>query len=529
MISIIKRVKQYDNNILIFIVFDIVIMVFSLVTAYISPLVYQKFIDDCLMKKNYLLIKYVFISYLALWIIGSISSFVRNAIEKKQYIRLKLKISSSLFDKGMHTNQFSSVDIKDRTESDIYCHVLSKIVIEKIYNYLLIIGSLSIMLYLNVWFTFIAIISVPLAKLILKIVQKKLVLYSQEYRSKYVNYENSLKECISLRDHIRANHNEDYVEKIFDTHWTKLAQLYMKKQICFVIQYCLNEFTDTYVIKLNLYFLGFFFISQGYITVGILLAFMKYYEMCISTYAKINELNATNATLKPYIDMTDDLHNIPVYCEKSTKVNSKVLSIKNVSFAFDNTKIINHFNLLIKPGEHVLISGKSGVGKTTFLNLLAGVYKPTEGTILIGDTSINELGYSKLAKIRSVVQQNSYFFRISVMDNLRLANTNVTENEIRHICKITGCDEFISEIENKYDTVINNNFSAGQLQRLAIARAIIQNTDILLFDEPTSALDKINEKIFLQLLESILLDKTVITISHTLKHDKMIEYKLRSP
>lgn len=527
MINLIKRIRQYDSKIVAFIIIDIMIMVISLATAYISPLIYETFIDDCLIGKEYKLIRFIVVSYLVLWLIDTIAAFVRNTIEKKKYIQLRLMISRTLFDKGLHAgSKFSSSDIKDRTENDIYCQALSKIFIEKVYNYLLIIGSLSLMFYLNVWLTIVALISIPFARLILKGVQNKLVLFSQNYRKKYVDYESWLTEYISLRDHIRANHKEDYIEKIFNKHWRGLAGLYMKKQLCFVFQYCLNEFKDTYIIKLNLYFLGFFFISKGYITVGILLALMKYFEKCIITYAKINELNATYATLKPYIDMADELHNMPMYCDKYIEIKSRVLSMKNVTFAFEDTAIIKNFDLLINQGEHVLISGESGTGKTTLLNLLAGVCRPTEGLVLIGDIPMNDLGYSQLSKIRSVVQQNSYFFKISVMDNLRLANVNTTEDEILRICKITGCDEFVCETEDKYNTIINHNFSVGQLQRLAIARAIVQKADILLFDEPTSALDKVNETRFTELFTKELSNKTVVTVSHTLSNDNMIQYKL---
>lgn len=528
MIKIIKRIKQYDERILGFIIVDVILILLSLVPTYLSPLIYEKFIDDCLIRNEYSLMGIMAVAYLMLWLFESIVLVVRNNIEKNKYMNLRIRISGSLFNKGLHASSaFSSSDIKDRVESDIYWQVLSKVIVEKIYIYLLLTGCLVMMISLNVWFALIAMVSIPFAKLILKTVHKKLVRCSQEYRNKYVLYESWLTKCVTVREHIKANNSVGFFKTIFDKHWTQLAKLYMKKQIYFIVQYCLNEFKDTYLIKLNLYLIGFFFISKGYITVGILLAFMKYYEKCIFANTKINELNVTNASYKPYIDMVDELETAQEIREEhvETCVGDSI-TLDNVSFAFDNEMIIHNFDLQVDHCKHILINGESGVGKTTLLNLIAGVYTPTEGSVTIRGHSMGKLGYDTLAKIRSVVRQNSYFFKISVMDNLRLANANATDEEILRICNITGCDEFITDIKEGYNTVVCNNFSQGQMQRLAIARAIVQGSQLLLFDEPTSALDRENEERFIHLLETELSSKAVIVISHTIKCDKMITYKL---
>ena len=531
MISIIKRIKQYDHKIVEFIITDMIIMLFSLLPVVISPMLYEKFIDECLLGKNAKVLIYVILMYLAMWFFGSLISAIRNCFENGKYKKLKLVIARDLFNRGIHTSHhISSSDIKDRTESDIYCNVFSKIIIEKIYGIIILAGCLVMMFKLNIWFTLMAMFSIPIAKILLKLAQKKLILYSHEYRNQFIKYEKWLVSSVSLRDQIKSNNNESYMEKIFDKYWIKLAFTYMRKQIHFAIQYCLNEFKDTYVIKLNLYFLGFYLIARGQISVGLLLAFMKYYEKCVLTYANINELNSTFETYKPYLKKVDELQEQVIYDARKKNIaykdQSVAIELKNVSFSYGNQLIIKNMNATIYRGSHVVISGQSGIGKTTLLNLIAGVNKSYEGDIYICNTSINELGYGELSEIRSVVQQNPYFFKISIWDNFRLANSRMSLEQIISLCKSIGCDDFIRESEDGYNTVVDNNFSYGQLQRLAIARAIIQDTEIMLLDEPTSALDKTNELVFLNYVINHCVNKTVIIISHTIKENGLVELKM---
>lgn len=113
------------------------------------------------------------------------------------------------------------------------------------------------------------------------------------------------------------------------------------------------------------------------------------------------------------------------------------------------------------------------------------------------------------------------------MENFRLANIRITDDQIVDICKKTGCHLFIDSSRDKYNTIIDQNFSVGQLQRLAIARAFMQNTPIMLFDEPTSALDRENELEFINLLDEYAKDKTVVIVSHTLSlNNKYEKYKI---
>ena len=168
------------------------------------------------------------------------------------------------------------------------------------------------------------------------------------------------------------------------------------------------------------------------------------------------------------------------------------IKFKNVSFAYDKTPILKNMNFEIMPNERVAFVGKSGAGKTTIFNLIARLYHTNKGKILLDNYNINELTRDSVRNNMSIITQNPYVFNFSIKDNLLLAKENATMKEIREACKLACIDDFIMTLPNKYETMVGENgiiLSGGQKQRLAIARALLMKTEIILFDEATSALD----------------------------------------
>jgi len=173
----------------------------------------------------------------------------------------------------------------------------------------------------------------------------------------------------------------------------------------------------------------------------------------------------------------------------------------------------------IREGEHVLIQGQSGVGKTTFTELFVGLNEITSGYISVGGVKIKDIGCAELAKVRGIVRQESLFLKMSILDNLKLANNEISESEIKEACKRANCHNFIIQLPHQYDTIIDNNLSFGQLQRISIARVLIQNPQIVIMDEPTSSLDVKNQINIIEIIEEFFTNKTVILVSHTISNN----------
>jgi len=163
--------------------------------------------------------------------------------------------------------------------------------------------------------------------------------------------------------------------------------------------------------------------------------------------------------------------------------------------------------------------GESGIGKSTVLGLISKNYIPQSGEILIDNVNLNDLDEESLTKNIGYVQQIPYIFNKSIRENLKLAKLDATDEEIEKVCEQAQMTEFIEKLPQKYDTIIGENgivLSGGQRQRLAIARALLKNSKILLFDEATSALDNISQQEIKNVLFGLKKDHTIVMVAHRL-------------
>ena len=192
---------------------------------------------------------------------------------------------------------------------------------------------------------------------------------------------------------------------------------------------------------------------------------------------------------------------------------------KDVSFKYDKNKVLNNLSFKIDANKTVAFVGKSGSGKTTIFNLLCKMYDINKGKITIDGINIKDLDKDSIRGNITIINQDPYIFNMSIKDNLRIVKSDITNKEIKEACQIASLDEFIQTLPNKYDTIIGEGgvkLSGGEKQRLAIARALIQKTKIILFDEATSALDNETQNKIQQAIENMHNDYTILIIAHRL-------------
>lgn len=192
---------------------------------------------------------------------------------------------------------------------------------------------------------------------------------------------------------------------------------------------------------------------------------------------------------------------------------------KNVSFKYNENKVLNHLNFRVKANETVAFAGKSGAGKTTIFNLLCKMYDNYDGKITIDGVDIKVLDKDSIRGNITIVSQNPYIFNMSIRDNLKLVKKDLTEEEMIEACHLAALDDFIESLPLKYDTIVGEGgitLSGGQKQRLAIARAFVQKTEIILFDEATSALDNETQAKIQQAIDNLQQEYTILIIAHRL-------------
>lgn len=197
------------------------------------------------------------------------------------------------------------------------------------------------------------------------------------------------------------------------------------------------------------------------------------------------------------------------------------IKLENVTFSYDKEKgkVLENISLEIKAGGNIAIVGPSGSGKTTLCNLIPRFYEIESGRILIDGKDINDLTLSSLRSNIGVVQQDVYLFSGTIKENIAYGKPGATDEEIEEAARLSGADEFINALPDKYDTYVGERglmLSGGQKQRISIARVFVKNPPILILDEATSALDNESELLVQNSLSELAKGRTTLTIAHRL-------------
>lgn len=200
-----------------------------------------------------------------------------------------------------------------------------------------------------------------------------------------------------------------------------------------------------------------------------------------------------------------------------TTFNQKI-EVQNVTFSYTDHNVISNLSMTINKGQKVALVGLSGSGKSTLINLLLGLYPIKSGRILIDGVDIKEIKLKNLRQLFGLVSQDIFLFHDTIKANLMVGG-DFTEAQMKKALEVSYASEFVDRLPDGMETIIGDRgakLSGGQQQRLTIARAFLQNTEILLFDEATSALDNESEKVVQKALDSIAGTKTVIAVAHRL-------------
>ena len=217
--------------------------------------------------------------------------------------------------------------------------------------------------------------------------------------------------------------------------------------------------------------------------------------------------------------LNDHFHKETFGIEHIKKIKGN-FEFKNVNFSYqDGLKVLNDLSFKVDANTTVGFVGESGAGKTTIFSLICKLYDVNSGDILIDNKSIKDLDEESIRGNITVINQSPYIFNMSIIDNMKLVKDNVTLAEVKEACKLACLDDFIESLPEKYNTVVGEGgvtLSGGQRQRLAIARALIQKTEIILFDEATSALDNETQTKIQKAIDNLKKDYTIMIIAHRL-------------
>ena len=278
------------------------------------------------------------------------------------------------------------------------------------------------------------------------------------------------------------------------------------------------------ILELALMFLMIYLIKDKTLTVAMAIALYSYrYRLMHDVMEVISELleeiTGFNLSFERVFNLLD---NKTFTKEEFGKDHIKKVDgnfeFKDVCFSYESEQdVLDHLSFKVDANTTVGFVGPSGAGKTTIFSLLCKLYNVDSGEILIDGHNINDLDEDSIRGNITIIGQSPYVFNMSILDNMKIVKSNATFVEIKKACELACLDEFIESLPDKYNTVIGEGgvtLSGGQRQRLAIARALLQKTKIILFDEATSALDNETQKKVQQAIDNLNKDYTIMIIAH---------------
>lgn len=206
---------------------------------------------------------------------------------------------------------------------------------------------------------------------------------------------------------------------------------------------------------------------------------------------------------------------------KEAVLSGEEIELKNVTFTYGKTEedILKGVSLTIKPQTVTAFAGPSGSGKSTIAKLIAGFWDVTGGEITFGGKNIKEIPLEQLNRQIAYVSQDNYLFDRTIRENIRMGRLTATDEEVEAVAKAAGCDGFIRNLDNGYDTVCGEgggHLSGGEKQRISIARAMLKNAPVVILDEATASIDPENEAVIQKAISALTKGKTLIVIAHRL-------------
>ena len=239
----------------------------------------------------------------------------------------------------------------------------------------------------------------------------------------------------------------------------------------------------------------------------------------VDAFVVLPEAMQESNVYKDSINRLNALDETPDEAPKNIEVTDTRIQVEDLSFGYDYHLVLDRLDLTIEPGEKIAILGKSGSGKSTLASLIRGDLKPQNGLLTPGGVPTYQFG-DAISHYISVIQQAPYLFHTTILNNVRMANTNKSEEEVWQVLERVGLKKLVEQLPEGLHTMVDEaglRFSGGERHRMALARILLQDTPIVLLDEPTVGLDPLTEQALIDTFFSQLQDKTVIWITHHLQ------------
>ena len=471
----------------------------------------------------------IIIKSLGVFLIQKTSQYGQDVFIAKPSLEISETIRINLFAKIQKIKiefieKLSAGDLTYRLteDADRVSEVIYKTIQDSLPCLLQLIAVIIYMFYLDWSLTISSFILAPLIILSINKFGANVLSASERSQETTSDLASLLGESINGITTLRAYAAERWIKNRFNEQLKINKKAKYKTLKLLALQHPVVGFIEAFGI-LAILALGAFRINEGLLDSEEFSSFFAAILMLIDPISHLttnfNEFKQAEASLKRLKKI--NLEPIETELESAIKLKniSGDIEFRKVYYSYkDNINVLKNINLKISKGEIIAFVGASGAGKSTMMALILKFLNPKSGEILVDNNNLSELDTKTIRSNIAIVQQQPFLFSGTIKDSINMGR-NYSDEDIKNSAKIANAHDFINKLPNKYDTFIserNLNFSGGQIQRLAIARAILGNPSILLLDEATSALDADSEAEVQKGLHQAMRCRTVIIIAHRL-------------
>ena len=455
--------------------------------------------------------------YLALFFLtpirNNIIRDIRNSLKHKL-----LHVPMTFFQKYKRGDILSRIT-HDLTEIEWSIIGLLELIFKDPIHILIFLIGLSL---INIKLTFLCFLLFPITGFIIALIGKNLKKKSFLNKKKIAELISLIDQNISGAKIIKAFNKENFIMNIFkkeNEDQKKIANnVLWKKDLSSPMSETLSTITMVIII-----WVGGEMVLNGTLQAESFIGFTIMFSQIIpptksltSSFYSIKKGTAAINRINEFIKIKEEKINSNF---NNSSIFEKEILFSNVNFSYENQKVIDNLSLSIKKGEKIAIVGESGCGKTTIIDLLLNFFSINSGIIKIDSENIKNKNIGELRSLFGLISQDVFLFNDSIANNISFGNPKINLEKIIDAAKQANAHEFISKLENGYETIIKNqggNLSSGQKQRISIARAIFGNYPILIFDEATSSLDSKSSKYIHNIINKIDNNTTCIIITHKL-------------